>query len=231
MARSQRADFANFPQHVVQRGVDRQATFFCDADYRVYLSYLREASRKHDCSIHAYVLMTNHVHLLMTTSTDGGVGRLMQWLGGCYVRYINASRNRTGGLWEGRYRSSLVDTQQYLLACYRYVELNPVRAQMVEHPEDYPWSSYRRNALGKPDRLIVPHAEYTALGRSAEQRRCAYLELFETEFDEQTLSEIRFSVNRNRPVGTDGFEEKVQMLLWPYSDPALTRVGADSDPN
>lgn len=146
MPRMKRLDLPGMAQHVIQRGNDRQACFFQETDYLRYLQDLHEAALHQACSIHAYVLMTNHVHLLVTPRTEGGVSRMMQALGRRYVRYVNDSSGRTGTLWEGRYKASLVDDERYVLACYRYIELNPVRAGMVAAPDEYRWSSHAANA-------------------------------------------------------------------------------------
>jgi putative transposase len=151
MPRPARLNLPDIPQHITQRGNNRQVCFHADNDYRLYLELLHEACRAHDCSLHAYVLMTNHAHLLMTPATPEGVSKVMRDLGRDYVRAINRTYRRTGTLWEGRFKSSLVDTNRYCLTCYRYIEFNPVRAGMVSHPADYPWSSYHVNARGKPD--------------------------------------------------------------------------------
>ena len=160
--------------HIVQRGNNRQAIFFAEDDYRFYLEALGQSARKTECQIHVYVLMTNHVHLLMTPQSKEGPSRLMQSVGRSYVRYVNATYGRSGTLWEGRFKSALVDSEECFLVCSRYVELNPVRAGMVERPGDYHWSSYRANALGFMDALISPHLLYRALGASLDERRCAY---------------------------------------------------------
>jgi putative transposase len=142
MARPPRLNLPNIPQHVTQHGNNRQACFFEEQDYAVYLDNLKKYSQKYRVSIHSFVLMTNHVHLLLMPETAGGVSQLFQALGRYYVRYINQTYNRTGTLWEGRYKSSLVDSKTYFLTVSRYIELNPVRAKMVSHPAKYPWSSY-----------------------------------------------------------------------------------------
>ncbi|MGO1068695.1 transposase [Lysobacter sp. CA199] len=164
MPRSPRFDLPSVPQHVVQRGHDRLPCFVEEDDYVRYLQELDEASRKYGCQVHAYVLMTNHVHLLMTPAEAGAISRMMQVLGRRYVRGFNERYRRRGTLWEGRYKSCLVDSDDYLLRCYRYIELNSVRARMVATPEQYRWSSYRSNALGSPDALVKQHDVYRALG-------------------------------------------------------------------
>ncbi|MEA3278637.1 MAG: transposase, partial [Pseudomonadota bacterium] len=154
----------------MQRGNNRQAVFFDDNDYRVYLDWLARAAGEHRCSIHAHVLMTNHVHLLMTPADGEALSATLQALGRRYVPYINHSYGRTGTLWEGRFKASPVQQEGYLLTCYRYIELNPVRAGMVHKPEDYPWSSYRANALGEHNPLLSAHGLYLALGANAPER-------------------------------------------------------------
>ena len=149
MARLPRLYLPGCAQHVIQRGNNREACFYDDADYKAYLSFLKDAANKYKIAIHAFVLMTNHVHMLITANDDRGVSRMMQALGGKYVRYFNFTHGRTGTLWKGRYTSTLVDSENYLLTVYRCIELNPVRAGMVTHASEYPWSSYRGNALGK----------------------------------------------------------------------------------
>jgi putative transposase len=159
---------------VIQRGNDWQPCFFADADYLRYLQELREPALKAHCLMHAYVLMTNHVHLLVTPPTSGQIGRLMQALGRRYARYVNNRYRRTGTLWEGRYKACLVDRDTYLLHCYRYIELNPARARMTAAPEDYRWSSHAANAFGTPDLLIHPHPNYIALGSTDVARQETY---------------------------------------------------------
>ena len=164
--------------NIIQRGNNCQACFFTEEDYPVYLDKLKEYSRKYGVAVHAYILMTNHVHLLLTPEELEGVSRLIQSLG-YYVRYVNQCHGRGGTLWEGCVKSCLVDSENYFLTVSRYIELNPVRAGMVWEPGDYPWSSYRRNALGKPIELITPHACYLSLGTTERQRQNAYQALFD----------------------------------------------------
>ena len=183
MARRPRLEFPSTPARVVQRGNNRLPCFFHDDDYCAYLESLQESSVNTGVHVHAYVLMTNHVHLLLTAHAPHAVSHMMQALGRRYVRYINGVYRRTGTLWEGRFKSSLIDTRSYLLTCYRYIELNPVRAAMIASPAMYRWSSYARNALGAPQRLVTPHPEYTALGSSDSQRCAAYRELFQAALD------------------------------------------------
>jgi REP-associated tyrosine transposase len=199
--------------HVVQRGNNRQAIFFSDSDCRLYLGWLREAAHRWHCAIHAYVLMTNHVHLLLTPEDAEGVSRIMQYLGRRYVPYVNQRYGRSGTLWEGRFRSSLVQSETYLLACHRYIELNPVRAGMVNGPGDYPWSSYLNHALGEPDPILTPHVEYLALGPSDETRQAAYRALFERQLDPAMLKQTRACLQTGTPLGNDRFREQIELVL------------------
>lgn len=213
MPRQPRLDLADVPQHVVQRGNDRQPCSYVTDDYRRYLAGLRESAIRYGCSVHAYVLMTNHVHLLVTPSSAGAVSRMMQWLGRQYVGYINGRYRRTGTLWEGRYKSCLVDTERYLLTCYRYIELNPVRAAMVADPADYAWSSYRTNAQALPDKVVVPHAEYLRPGADASERCSAYRQLFKEVLGDARLAEIRAYVQQQRALGTIRFQREIEAMI------------------
>jgi putative transposase len=153
--------------------------------------------------------MTNHVHLLMTPSTPGGIGKVMQSVGRKYVGRFNSVYHRTGTLWEGRYRATVVGDQSYLFACYRYIELNPVRAGLADYPRDYRWSSYRTNAHGSPDDLVTPHSEYLALGKTARERQAAYRAMFATELSERILLEIRLTTNKAWALGSAPFRARV----------------------
>ena len=198
------------PQHVIQRGNNRQDIFREEADYLFYLEKLTDAANKYQCDIHAYVLMTNHVHLLVTPHTENGIGKMMQTLGRYYVQYFNYRYKRTGTLWEGRYKATLIDSERYLLTCMRYVELNPVRAKnMVNHPSEYLWSSYDYNALGKQDPLVTPHLQYKHLGSTNEERQSEYRQLFRSKIAEVTLSEIRESTNKAWVLGGDRYKTKI----------------------
>jgi putative transposase len=179
------------PHHVIQRGNNRSPIFAGEADYRVFHDWFADACRDHACLVHAYVLMTNHVHFLMTPATAGGIGHVMQAVGRKYVRYFNRMNERTGGLWEGRYRAMRIDSERYLLTCYRYIELNPVRAGLVADPSQYRWSSYGANAIGLLDPLVTTHERYLALGVGRAARTTAYRALFHQVLDERTLYGIR----------------------------------------
>ena len=166
------------PLHVIQRGHLQAACFFGDEDCAAYLGWLGRYAARLACSVHAYVLMGNHVHLLLTPSRAGGVIRLMRALGERYARHVADVHHRDGALWEDRYDAVPVHVPRYLLFCMRYIELNPVRARVVAWPGQYRWSSFRANALGHNDALLTPHAHYCALGRDAESRQAAYRALF-----------------------------------------------------
>lgn len=212
MARLPRLDVPGIPQHVVQRGNDRLPCFAAEEDYVRYLQELREASWKHGCAIHAYVLMTNHVHLLVTPHAPRAVSRMMQMLGRRYVGCFNARYRRSGTLWEGRFKSCLVDTEDYLLRCYRYIELNPVRARMVAMAGDYRWSSYRHNAQGVADALVVAHASFVALGSDPETRQSAYAALVTEAIPEGEVTEIRSYLEQGRAWGGGRFQAHIAAL-------------------
>ena len=212
MPRKPRFNLPGIPQHVIQRGNNRAPCFFHDADYRRYLDDLAAAALKYQCQIHAYVLMTNHVHLLVMPLVEYGISQMMQALGPRYVRYVNKRYRRTGTLWEGRYKSSLVDSECYLLTCMRYIELNPVRANMVQRPGDYPWSSYRANALDDKDELVHEHPVYSALAASRRERKQAYRELFRHAMDDATIDRIRENLNRELVLGGTKFKDRVERM-------------------
>jgi putative transposase len=213
MPRRPRYEITDIPQHVVQRGNNRQATFFRAEDYRQYLDWLREAAAREGCEVHAYALMTNHVHLLVTPRRPMAISRMIQSVGRRYVRHINDAHRRTGTLWEGRHHASLVSTGEYFMTCCRYIELNPVRAGMVCDPSDHPWSSYRRNARSIPDALVTEHGEYMALGRTGEERAAAYRELFKSEVDPALLAQLRQALQESRPFGSERFKDEVEKAL------------------
>jgi putative transposase len=202
MPRVARSVLVDYPLHVVQRGINRSPCFFVEADYRAYLQYLSMFSARFRCSVHAYCLMTNHVHLLLTPHTADACALLMKNLGQCYVQGVNRRLGRTGTLWEGRFYSSLASSESYVLACYRYIELNPVLAGMVAHPAQYRWSSYGENAEGKANGFLRSHAAYDALGIEAEQRRRAYRNMCEEGVPARVLEEIRKATRVGCAIGT-----------------------------
>ena len=195
--------------HLVQRGINREPCFFAEEDYHCYLHWLQKSAADWNCVVHAYVLMTNHVHLLVTAERADGPARLMQSLGRRYVQYINRAYKRTGSLWEGRYKSSAVQAETYLFSCMRYIELNPVRAGMVTDPAHYRWSSYRHNGLGQADDRLVAHPLYQSLGLDADERRASYRALFRAELDDDAISDIRLALTQSQPLGDDRFAERI----------------------
>ena len=224
MPRLPRYVLPGHPQHVIQRGNNRCPIFIADEDYGCFRHFLLEACQRHQCLIHAYVLMTNHMHLIMTPRKEDGISKVLQSVGRRYVQYFNITYQRTGTLWEGRYKATLIDSEAYLLTCYRYIELNPVRANMVSHPGEYPWSSYPANALGKNDTLVTPHDLYLSLGRLPHQRQAAYRDLFHTHIDKKTLKEIRHATQKGWALGNDRFKDEVEQILQRRTRP-LSRGG------
>jgi putative transposase len=219
MPRPLRLDLPGIPQHVIQRGNDRQPCFFDDADYIRYRADLRELALREGCAVHAYVLMTNHVHLLMTPARRGAVARLMQSLGRRYVRYVNDRYHRTGTLWEGRYKACLVDDGDYLLHCHRYIELNPLRAAMVADPADYRWSSHRHHAFGEHDPVVTPHAAVLGLASDATQRQCVYRALVMETVDPGEVEAIRLHIQRQHVYGTERFRANIEAMLGRSAGP------------
>ena len=213
MPRKPRMYLPGIPSHVVQRGNDRKACFFKEENYLFYLNCLEDACRRYDVAVHAYVLMANHAHLLMTPGTESGISRVMQLVGNRYVQYFNKSYRRTGTLWEGRHKASLIDAEQYLIACYRYIELNPVRAGMVEHPGDYCWSSYRHHAITNSSLLIKDHEVFLRTGSTPEQRMHCYRELFCIGLDERDVHGIRQAAMFSMPLGNNRFKEQIESTL------------------
>ena len=164
MPRRARAVLPGYALHIVQRGINRNPCFLAEGDFLAYLRFLCQFSSQFSCPVHAYCLMTNHVHLLATAQEETGCAFLMKHMGQLHTQYVNRQYGRSGTLWEGRFKSCIVQTEEYLLSCYRYIELNPVRAGICAHPSDYPWSSYRTNAEGAVDARITPHEEFLRLG-------------------------------------------------------------------
>lgn len=201
------------PQHVIQRGVDRQAVFFRARDCELYLETLRTAALRYHCSIHAYVLMTNHTHLLLTPETERSLPLLMQAMGRGYVQRLNRRYNRTGTLWEGRYKASLIQDDLYLLTCYRYIELNPVRADIVLAPGHYPYSSYHHNANGKTDTLLTTHPVYRSLANTRQGRLAAYRSLFADDISPEMLESVRETINACQILGNDRFKDQIERTL------------------
>lgn len=212
MPRRPRIHLDNVPLHIVQRGHNREPCFFAEEDYLAYLHWLNEALKKEDCALHAYALMTNHVHLLISPRKAEAIPRLIIALGRRYVQYINTTYRRTGTLWDSRYKSSLIQADAYLLTCQRYIELNPVRAAMVDDPAHYRWTSYRHNALGQSSPCITAHSLYMALGRNAQDRQVAYRALFRTQLDKAAIDDIRLAMNQSQPLGDSRFLDKIEAV-------------------
>lgn len=219
MPRRARIALPNVPVHLIQRGNNRQPCFFADEDCYHYLDWLAEYATKSGCRIHAYVLMTNHVHLLLSADRADAGGALMKSLGQRYVQHVNRVYRRSGTLWEGRFRSCPVQEEEYLLGCQRYIELNPVRANMVTHPAEYRWSSYRANAQGETGSLVQPHPLYTALGADASARQAAYRELFRHELEPGMVDEIRQATNGNFALGNKRFAAQVAAMIGRRATP------------
>ncbi|UCH39249.1 MAG: transposase [Gammaproteobacteria bacterium] len=213
MPRRARLILPNVTVHVIQRGNNRQNCFYRKPDYRNYLEWLQEYAIECDCRIHAYVLMTNHVHLLATPARAESLGAMMKRLGQRYVQYVNRTYKRSGTLWEGRYKSCLVSDEAYVLGCYRYIELNPVRAGLIRHPAEYRWSSYRANSQGENNSIITPHELYLALDGHPEHRIAAYRELFRQQLKPELVEEIRQATNGNFVIGSKRFKRQIAQAL------------------
>ena len=212
MARLPRICLPGVPVHVIQRGNNRQVCFGSDEDLAAYANWLDEYARESKVDVHAWVFMTNHVHLLVTREAPDSVSNMMQALGRKYVRYFNRTYRRSGTLWEGRFKSCVVDAENYLLVCQRYIELNPVRAGMVARPEDYRWSSYGANGLGKSPKLWTPQPVYQRLGASAEERTAAYRNLFVAHLDPETVEQVRRASHTGMALGSDRFKEEIEKM-------------------
>lgn len=213
MPRRPRINLPGVPQHVIQRGVDKQPVFLRDDDCCFFLAWLGEYADKRSILLHSYCLMTNHFHLVLTPPTGEALSGLMQDMGRRYVHYINHTYQRSGGLWQGRYKASFIQSDRYLLSCMRYVELNPVRADMVQAPGEYRWSSYRANALAEEDPLVSPHQEYLALGSTSTERSEAYRALFISESADPSWSLIRTATQQGVVVGDNRFTEQIELRL------------------
>jgi putative transposase len=213
MARLPRFVLPGYPQHVIQRGTNRQPILGDEEDYWLLWEKLRDAALKFGCDVHAYTLMPTHFHLVLTPRQDDGIGRLMQYTGRYYVQHFNRRYERSGTLWEGRYRATLLDPDRYLLVASRYVELNAVRAGLVDMPADYEWSSYAANATGADDDLVRPHPVYLALGASPDARRAAYRNGFDEPLDERLVQRIRDATNKAWVLGDDAFCRAIEDKL------------------
>jgi putative transposase len=220
MPRPHRIEIPGVPLHIVQRGNNRNACFFGEIDRHFYLKCLGELARLRNCAVHAYALMTNHVHLLVTPGAPGAASALMQDLGRRYVRVVNEAHSRTGTLWEGRFKSNLVDSERYLMICHRYIELNPVRAGIVVDLADYPWSSHHHYSRGKPSPLISEHEAYLRLGTDANSRQQAFRALFEQALGEAELKKLRTAVNKGWALGSEQFVDRMEAIAGDGVRPA-----------
>jgi len=203
---------AGYPVHLIQRGNNRQAIFTCDADLAAYAHWLSQGAERFDVAVHGWVFMTNHVHLLATPGHADSLSRLMQFLGRLYVRHFNYTYTRSGSLFEGRFRTSIVQEDRYLLTCLRYIELNPVRAGVVRDPGDYRWSSIQAHAFGITARVWSPHDLYLALGSNWKQRQQAWRALIGESLDTAVMAKVRHCANTGLVLGTQTFREQVRQL-------------------
>jgi putative transposase len=219
MARQPRLVLPDQPHHVLQRGNDNQPIFRDDDDHRRFLEFLRESAKFYRVAIHAYVLMPNHVHLLATPADEDGLAAMMQKVGRLYVPWFNNKYGRSGTLFQGRFRTSVIDANAYFLACVRYIELNPQRNQLAFDPLEYPWSSYAHHAGVRPDPLITDHAKYWELGNTPFQREAAYIELAQQGMSGQELEAINAAVLKGAPLGSHAFmlelERKTKRQILP----------------
>ena len=212
MPRRARMYIPGYTYHIVQRGNNRDACFFGVEDYRLYLRLLCEVLPRYGAQLHAYCLMTNHVHLLMSPSDAQSISNTMKAVASRYAYVLNKTYKRSGTLWEGRHKASAVDSEMYLLKCYRYIELNPVVAAMVRRPEEYLWSSYRSNAWGDTQSWMTPHEQYLKLGADESERCHAYRELFRAQLSEEDLHAFRSAAHYSVPLGTDRFAEQIKQV-------------------
>lgn len=213
MPRQPRYFLPGYPQHIVIRGVNRQDTFFEPDDYERFKRTLGYAAEQYGCAMHGYVLMTNHVHMLATPNDEKSIPKVMQAIGRSYVQWLNRKYERTGALWQGRYKSCLVEDDQYFLTCQRYIELNPVRAGLVAHPAAYPQSSYHCNALGQSNPLLTAHEVYLGLGRSTLERCTTYSRMFGIDLDTESVARIRDSTNSCLVLGTESFKDHIESVI------------------
>ncbi len=210
MARLPRLTVPGFPHHIIQRGNNRQPIFAAKADYETLLSMLVEHADKTHVAVHSYVLMSNHFHLLATPSAIEGIPQMMQSVGRRYVRYFNQRQSRTGTLWEGRYKSTLIQAERHLLTCMAYIDLNPVRAGLVAEPSDYPWSSYSHHVGRAVDKLITPHPLYWELGNTPFSREAAYGDLVRAGITPQQQAALTDSALRGWALGEPDYVADLQ---------------------
>lgn len=213
MARTPRIAIPLYPHHVIQRGNNRQKIFFAEADYSFFLDCLEKSKTKYACRIYAYVLMPNHIHLLVEPADEKGLGQLMQSLGRRYVSYINKTYKRSGTLWEGRFKSAVVSRDEYLIRCSRYIEMNPVRAGIVKKPEEYRWSSFRTRAFGQSNNLLEEDPWYIGLGETTEERQKVYRDWVKSTVGNRELDQIRKETTRGRLIGPEEFKKEIETAI------------------
>jgi putative transposase len=213
MPRKPRFFLPNVPVHMIIRGNNRQSVFAETEDYLSYRHWMKEAANSCNCQIYAYVLMTNHIHILLSANKPSNISKFSQSIGRKYVPYFNHKYGKSGTLWEGRFKATSIDSEDYLLACYRYIEMNPVRAGMVSDSKDYLWSSHLANAYGEQDELLTPHFLYLRLGDTKKLRQMCYRDLFREEIPSTLLSEIRHSTQTGTPLGKKKFKDEIEALL------------------
>lgn len=210
MARLPRLVIPNQPHHVMQRGNDRQLIFRDANDFRAFLDWLREAAKQFKVSIHAYALMSNHLHLLVSPTDQEGLGRMMQWIGRHYVPYFNRKYARAGTLWQGRYKATVIDSEPYFMTCSRYIELNPVSAGLAATPDEYPWTSYAHHVGAKLDPLITDHPLYWALGNTPFEREAAYKALIEQALTSEEALMLEATIRKGGVLGSEQFKVKLE---------------------
>jgi putative transposase len=210
MARLPRLVVPNQPHHVIQQGNDLQIIFRDADDYLAFINWLRDASRQFKVAVHAYVLMTNHLHLLATPSDEQGLSKMMQWIGRHYVPYFNRKYGRTGTLWQGRYKATVIEADHYLMTCCRYIETNPVRSGLVASAGDYSWSSYPHHIGLKSDPVITDHSLYWALGNTPFDREIAYKALIEQGVNEDDVAALTEATLKGWAIGSERFKSLLE---------------------
>jgi len=220
MARLPRLVVPNQPHHILQRGNDKQTIFRDAEDYASFLAWLKEAARQFKVAVHAYALLPDHLHLLVTPADDAGLGKMMQWIGRHYVPYFNGKYQRTGTLWQGRYRATVIDAEHYFLLCSRYIESHPVRAGLAAAPEDYPWTSIAHHIGVKPDPLITDHPVYWALGNTPFDREAGYKSLLDLGISQREADAVTAATLKGWPLGSDKFKAALAKQVNRRVEPA-----------
>jgi len=220
MARLPRLVVPHQPHHIIQRGNDKQTIFRDTEDYTSFLAWLKEAARHFKLAVHAYALLPDHLHLLVTPSDDAGLGKMMQWIGRHYVPYFNGKYQRTGTLWQGRYRATVIDSEQYFLLCSRYIESHPVRAGLAASPEDYPWTSIAHHIGVKPDPLITDHPVYWALGNTPFDREASYKSLLDLGISQREAEVVTEATLKGWPLGSEKFKAALAKQVNRRVEPA-----------